>query len=87
MLALILALGAVPAAQGAMPVDPPARCGVFDGVRPAGDAARGQGEAPARARRLDRLPAADHVLAVFRTIDNCPAPVIVRSDIGGARPR
>lgn len=33
-------------------------------------------------RRLDRLPAAAEYLTVFRTVDRCPAPVVVRYNIG-----
>ncbi len=37
-------------------------------------------------RRLDRLPPAAEYLTVFRTVDRCPAPVVVRYAIG-ATPR
>jgi hypothetical protein len=40
--------------------------------------------AGAAPHRLDRLPRADLLLTVYREIDKCPAPVIVRSDIGNA---
>lgn len=53
----------------------PRRCNAV-GPRPAGE------PGPPGARRLDRLPPAQHVLAVFRTVDGCLAPVIVRSEIG-----
>lgn len=33
-------------------------------------------------RKLGELPPADHVLAVYREVDRCPAPVIVRYGIG-----
>ena len=32
-------------------------------------------------QRLDRLPPASLYLTVFRTVDRCPAPVIVRADV------
>ncbi|QXQ07537.1 hypothetical protein KX816_05810 [Sphingosinicellaceae bacterium] len=32
--------------------------------------------------KLGELPPANHVLALFRTIDSCPAPVVVRYGIG-----
>ena len=35
-------------------------------------------------QRLNRLPAAREYLTVYRVIDRCPAPVIVRYDIGSA---
>lgn len=79
MLALVLALAAAPGAEVALPNNVPARCGEVYGVRPAA-----AGDRP-RGRRLGDLPPADHVLTVFRTIDRCPAPVIVRSDIGGSQ--
>jgi hypothetical protein len=33
-------------------------------------------------KRLGDLPPAQHYLAVYRAIDKCPAPVIVRYGIG-----
>lgn len=33
-------------------------------------------------KRLDQLPRAKQYLTVFREIDRCPAPIIVRDDIG-----
>ncbi len=32
--------------------------------------------------KLGELPPANHVLTLFRTVDDCPAPVIVRYGIG-----
>ncbi|WP_426163632.1 hypothetical protein [Sandarakinorhabdus sp. DWP1-3-1] len=51
------------------------RCNAV-GPRPVGELR------PLGARRLDLLPPAQHVLTVFRTVDGCLAPVIVRSSIG-----
>lgn len=34
--------------------------------------------------RLGELPPANHVLTLFRTVDNCPAPVVVRYGIRGS---
>ena len=36
-------------------------------------------------KKLDQLPPAQHYLTVYRAIDNCPAPVIVRYGIGNKR--
>lgn len=33
-------------------------------------------------KRLDQLPRAKQYLTVFREVDGCPAPIIVRDDIG-----
>lgn len=35
-------------------------------------------------QRLDHLPAAKEYLTVYRSIGGCPAPVIVRYDIGAS---
>ncbi len=43
------------------------------------------GTADARARRLGDLPPANHVLTVYREVERCPVPVIVRYGIGGDR--
>ncbi len=55
----------------------PARCQADYGLRHAAAAA------DAQPKRLDRLPRANLVLALYREIDRCPAPIIVRADIGG----
>ena len=55
----------------------PARC------EPPAPHYTGSGAAPRGAQRLDRQPKASHYLALFHSIDGCPAPVIVRTDIGG----
>ena len=34
--------------------------------------------------KLGELPPANHVLTLFRTVDSCSAPVIVRYGIGGS---
>lgn len=36
-------------------------------------------------QRLDRLPPAAEFLAVYRRVGQCPAPVVVRYNIGTAR--
>jgi len=41
------------------------------------------GASAAKVRRLGDLPPANHVLTVYREVDRCPAPVIVRYGIGG----
>ncbi|PZN95833.1 MAG: hypothetical protein DCF31_05725 [Alphaproteobacteria bacterium] len=44
-----------------------------------------QRKAPVAPHRLDRQPPAAHFLALFRTVDGCLAPLVVRSAIGGDR--
>ena len=39
-----------------------------------------------RAQKLSELPAGDLYLAVDRRIERCPAPIIVRYNIGAIRP-
>lgn len=82
MLELIGALVALAAAPGAVspPLDGRAGCPEH-GVRLAGE--RERAAVAAGARRLGDLPPADLVLTVLRTVDRCPVPVIVRSNIGG----
>lgn len=38
-------------------------------------------------QRLDRLPPAAAYLTVYRSVDGCPAPVIIRYNIGAPTPR
>ena len=59
-------------------------CGRDDRVLPAATAA-----SPGGFQRLDRLPAAKEYLTVYRSVGGCPAPVIVRYEIGmsAAAPR
>ena len=40
---------------------------------------------PARARKLGEMPPARQVLGVFRTVDGCPTPIVVRDTVGPAR--
>ena len=62
------------ALQGSAAAVPGADCRTFhNAVRP--------GE-PARGLRLGELPPGDLVLAVYRTENGCPAPVVVRKGIG-----
>lgn len=75
---ILAALLPVPAVAAIVPVSPAKHCAIDDRV-----------QAAARAgadglHRLDQLPPAKDYLTVFRTVDRCPAPVIVRSEIGGA---
>jgi hypothetical protein len=37
-------------------------------------------------RRLRDLPGADQYAAVYRRIDDCEAPIVVRYDVGGPSP-
>ena len=78
MRALIVVLALLPAAATADVVQPPAKghCAVDDRVL---EAARAGQDG---FRRLDRLPSAAEYLTVFRNVDRCPAPVVVRYDIG-----
>lgn len=85
-LATAASFAQAPAAQApaALPQMPELRrdCPVDARVRPVGDPEAG------RFRRLGDLPPAAHLLTVFRVVDGCPAPVIVRADIGaGIRAR
>lgn len=75
---VVMAMLATPAL--AEPVSSPPHCRDRNGVFPAA------AEGAAAFRRLDRLPPAAHVLTVFRAVDGCPAPVVVRYGIG-VRPR
>ena len=80
MRALIVALAVLSTAAAADVVPPPARhCAVDDRVLAAARAGQDG------FRRLDRLPPAAEYLTVYRTVDRCPAPVIVRFDVGGVR--
>ncbi len=74
---LLLATGA--SAESVVP--PHAHCARNDGVK---QVATPRTEAPGF-HRLDRLPPAAEYLAVYRRVDRCPAPVIVRFDIGTPR--
>lgn len=38
--------------------------------------------APARARKLNEMPPANQIKTVYREVDGCPKPMIVRRDIG-----
>ena len=78
-LAAPLALGApapaaAPALRAASPTAP-RHC-----LPPAPMFARGV--APLRAQKLGELPPASHYLAVYRQIENCPVPALVRTGIG-----
>jgi hypothetical protein len=77
-----IALAFLPIASSA--AAPPAKpaCDRFPPVHHAG-ALR---EAPPPSQRLDRLPPGDLHLTVERQVDGCREPVIVRYNIGGARP-
>ena len=37
---------------------------------------------PARARKLSEMPPANQIKTVYREMDGCPKPMIVRRDIG-----
>ncbi len=80
-----VALLAAPIAASADIVSPPAQrqCRIDDRVLAAGRAGQ------PGFHRLDRLPRAADYLAVYREVDHCPTPVIVRYDIGtgAATPR
>ena len=65
------------AAAAAQP-SPPPRC--YAEAQLAGTAEHGT------TRRLDQLPPANLYLTVFRTVDGCPKPVVVRYDVGAKRP-
>lgn len=82
MRVLILALALLPTAALADVVQsqPKRQCAVDDRVMAAARAGQDG------FRRLDRLPPAAEYLTVFRTVDRCPAPVIVRYAIGGGAP-
>ena len=79
MLVPILALALLPADLAGAVVPPARHCAVDD--RWLATARGGQDGF----RRLDRLPPAAEYLTVFRTVDRCPAPVVVRYDIGAPR--
>lgn len=70
------------AEQRAVPEKP--RCDRFARVEHAGDGAVLEAP-PARARRLDELPAGDLHLTVERVVDGCREPVIVRQGYGIVR--
>ncbi len=74
----LIAIALAVTAQGAATSGPESRCAGMQ-PRPAGNLG------PPGARRLDLLPPAQHVLTVFRTVDGCLAPVVVRSNIGADR--
>ncbi|WP_375421357.1 hypothetical protein [uncultured Sphingomonas sp.] len=44
----------------------------------------GKGSKPA-IRKLGEMPGASQILAVYRTVDKCPEPVVLRSGIGAAQ--
>ena len=56
-------------------------CGQDNRVLPASSSTR------SGFQRLDRLPAAKEYLTLYRSVGGCPAPVIVRYNIGAAVPR
>ena len=56
---------------------PPARC--YPEAQFAGTAEHGT------SRRLDQLPPANLYLTVFRTVDGCTKPVVVRYEVGAKR--
>lgn len=62
------------------PLAAPAHCDSKYGLHRADSA----GEA--RFKRLDELPPANLILTVYREIDRCPAPIVVRANIGVSRP-
>ena len=78
-LILGLALLSTPAFADVAPPPRFAHCTVDDRVMAAARAGQDG------FRRLDRLPPAAEYLTVFRTVDRCPAPVVVRYDIGTPR--
>lgn len=82
---------AIGAATMAIPLHAEAvpRCADRAGVMPAADGAGGVFAPAGRAlwQRLDRLPPAAEILTVFRTVDGCPTPVVVRYGIGAAAKR
>ncbi len=67
---------AVPGGDAASPA--PDRCDRFGRVERTGEAGS------ARAQRLDQLPPADLSLAVMRSVNGCPEPVVIRENIGAA---
>ncbi len=77
---LPLALMLLATGAAADVVQPAARCARGDRVQ----MAAGAHDAPGF-RRLDQLPPAAEYLAVYRRLDRCPAPVIVRYNIGAPR--
>lgn len=75
VVALVVSLVAAASLSAAVPAERPANCPNDYGVR------RAAGAGP---HRLDRLPGADLVLTVYREVDRCPAPLIVRHDVRDA---
>ena len=62
------------------PVAPAGHCDASYGLHRADTAAA------TRFRLLGDLPPADLILTVYREIDRCPAPIIVRANIGAPAP-
>ena len=83
---LLAAVQAVP-----VPAAAPAQPELRPYVRGAGSGAdcerptmrHAQNGAPLRPRRFTELPAGRLELAVFRELDGCPIPAVVRENIGG----
>ncbi len=76
LLALLLPM---PALADDVELRPARHCAVDDRVLVAAKGARDG------FRQLGRLPPASEYLTVFRQVDRCPAPVVVRSGIGAPR--
>lgn len=36
-------------------------------------------------RKLGEMPPASQILTVYRTVDRCPVPVVLRRDVGNSR--
>ena len=78
ILILAAAIAAMPLATDV--VQPPARhCTIDDRVTAAARAGQNGFQ------RLDQLPPASLYLTLYRTVDRCPAPVIVRTGVGAPR--
>jgi hypothetical protein len=69
LLATMLLAATAPSATAPPPCDPP-KAQIVTRTSP-------------RPHRLDKLPYASLYLAVDRRVNNCPAPLIIRSAIGG----
>jgi hypothetical protein len=67
----------LPGADPAAPSTPLQQCRRLYHPAPAGAGVR------AELRKLDELPPANLVLAVYNQVDGCPVPVIVRYGLGG----
>ena len=75
---VLLTLAALPLTAASTPPLPGKAC-----ARPTSERVRTS--EPVRARKLGEMPPGKQLLAVYREVDGCPKPIVVREEVGQLR--